>query len=297
MSPTTYPDARREIGTRYAQRLTAKLTDVDVLIGIGEFSKMTYLSVKALRHYHEVGLLEPADIDPATGYRRYSTAQVATAQAIRRFRDLEMPIDEVRVVLATDDPAERNRAIIAHLERMQRQLDETRSAVDSLHALLSGPPHPKGTVEVRRLPVTTVLAARSNVGADCGPFLERAYAELHEHADRLGLTVDDADSALYSDEFFEEEGGEVVALVPIELPSDIDSIAQQLPATIELIDLPAQTVAVLVHDGPFSELDQAYAALGTIVAERGIGGPGPIREIYLTPTRTEVCWPVTTGDM
>ncbi len=296
MTPTTYADPRREIGTLYAQRLTAKLTGVDVLIGIGQFSKMTYLSVKALRHYHEVGLLEPADIDPTTGYRRYSTAQIATAQAIRRFRELEMPIDEVRVVLATDDPAERNRAIIAHLERMQHQLDETRNAVDSLHALLSGPPHPKGTVEVRRLPVTTVLATRSNVGPDCGPFLQRAYTELHECADRLGLSISDVDSALYSDEFFEEEGGEVVALVPVEF-TDSDTIAQQLPTGVELIDLPAQTVAVLVHDGPFSELDQAYAALGTIVAERAIGGPGPIREIYRTPSRTEVCWPVTTGDM
>ena len=72
---------------------------VDVLLSIGEFSKMTYLSVKALRHYHDVGLLEPALIDPATGYRRYSSDQVTTAQAIRRFRDLDMPIDDVRRVL------------------------------------------------------------------------------------------------------------------------------------------------------------------------------------------------------
>src|SRR3954470_14534611 len=69
---------------------------MDVLLTIGEFSKMTYLSVKALRHYHDVGLLEPMLVDPATGYRRYGASQVGTAQAIRRFRDLDMPIDEVR---------------------------------------------------------------------------------------------------------------------------------------------------------------------------------------------------------
>ena len=66
-----------------------------VLLTIGEFSKMTYLSVKALRHYHDVGLLEPALVDPDTGYRRYASSQVGTAQAIRRFRDLEMPVEEV----------------------------------------------------------------------------------------------------------------------------------------------------------------------------------------------------------
>jgi DNA-binding transcriptional MerR regulator len=91
---------------------------VDVLLPIGDFSKMTYLTVKALRHYHDVGLLEPAATDPVTGYRRYAASQVATAQAIRRFRDLGMPIAEVRAVLQADDLAARNRAILSHLERM-----------------------------------------------------------------------------------------------------------------------------------------------------------------------------------
>jgi effector-binding domain-containing protein len=49
----------------------------------------------------------------------------------------------------------------------------------------------------------------------------------------------------------------------------------------------------MVHDGPFSELDQTYGALGTVVAERGIGADGPIREHYPSPDRTEVCWPIT----
>ena len=62
-----------------------------------------------------------------------------------------------------------------------------------------------------------------------------------------------------------------------------------------LTDLPATSYAVLNHEGSFDDLDQAYGALGTFVAERGIGGPGPIREMYLTPTSTDVCWPVTTG--
>ena len=50
---------------------------MDVLLTIGEFSKMTYLSVKALRHYHDVGLLEPALVDPATGYRHYAPSHEA----------------------------------------------------------------------------------------------------------------------------------------------------------------------------------------------------------------------------
>jgi effector-binding domain-containing protein len=91
------------------------------------------------------------------------------------------------------------------------------------------------------------------------------------------------DGALYPDEVFEEGAGEITAFVPVRGGAPTVS------------DLPATTVAVLVHDGPFSDLDQAYGALGTAIAERGIGGPGPIREHYLSSTGTEVCWPVTSG--
>ena len=51
----------------------------------------------------------------------------------------------------------------------------------------------------------------------------------------------------------------------------------------------------MVHDGPFDELDQTYGALGTAVADRGIGDTGPIREHYLDEPTTEVCWPVSIG--
>ena len=111
---------------------------MDTLVGIGEFSKMTYLSVKALRHYHDVGLLEPADIDPSSGYRRYATGQVPVAHAIRRFRELDMPIDEIRVVLQAPDAAAGDRALLRHLERMQQQLEVTQQTVASLQSLLSG---------------------------------------------------------------------------------------------------------------------------------------------------------------
>ena len=72
---------------------------MSVLVSIGDFSRMTHLSIKALRFYHDQGLLEPARIDPDSGYRFYEPAQVPVAQVIRRFRDLDMPLDQVKAVL------------------------------------------------------------------------------------------------------------------------------------------------------------------------------------------------------
>ena len=275
-----------------------KAEHMDVLLSIGDFSKMTYLSVKALRHYHDVGLLEPADIDPATGYRRYAVGQVAIAQAIRRFRDLDMPIDEVRRVLHAPDDATRNRAILAHLERMQTQLEQTQEAVASLQSLLAGAVQPARAVEIRRIPAISALAvARLVEFSTSSDWLYEAYGWLHELADANGVTVTGVDSAIYPDELFEEGAGLTTAYVPVAAGVDVPAGAAPPRAdeTFAVLELPAITAAVLVHDGPFSELDQAYAALGAIVAERGIGGPGPVREHYLSETSTEVCWPVTTG--
>src|ERR1700736_5813240 len=75
---------------------------------IGDFSRATHLSVKMLRHYHELGLLEPAGVDADTGYRRYATEQIVTAQIIRRFRDLDMPLDDIHAVLEAADVETRN---------------------------------------------------------------------------------------------------------------------------------------------------------------------------------------------
>ena len=105
---------------------------MSALVSIGDFSRMTFLSVKALRHYHEVGLLPPAETDPDTGYRRYELSQVPTAQVIRRLRELDMSLDDVRAVIEAPDVGARNEAIGAHLRRMEGQLEQTRATVESL---------------------------------------------------------------------------------------------------------------------------------------------------------------------
>jgi carboxypeptidase Q len=78
------------------------------LLAIGDFARATHLSVKTLRHYHESGLLEPADVDPQNGYRRYTADQISTAQIIRRFRDLDMPLNDIHAVLTAPDLQTRN---------------------------------------------------------------------------------------------------------------------------------------------------------------------------------------------
>jgi DNA-binding transcriptional MerR regulator len=272
---------------------------VDALLTIGEFSKMTYLSVKALRHYHDVGLLEPVDIDSTTGYRRYSTAQVSTAQAIRRFRELDMPLEQVRAVLDAPDVTSRNEAILTHLRHMQQQLERTQTTVASLQTLLEDVQR-TSTVGRRSIGPTSTLAITESVGFDdTGDWCGSAFDELHRELGRVGLDPAGPDGALYFTDFFELGLGKVTAFVPIVGEPVPTGRTGRTGRTVRL-DLPAADVAVLVHEGSFADLDRTYGALGTHVALQRIGLDGPIREHYLVAGddvdpadhRTEVCWPV-----
>jgi DNA-binding transcriptional MerR regulator/effector-binding domain-containing protein len=268
------------------------------LLSIGAFSQSTHLSVKALRHYDRIGLLEPAAVDPTTSYRSYSAAQVPTALLIGRLRGLEMPLDEVGRVLAAPDPAARDAAIAAHLERMEQRLADTQQAVASLRMLLRGEPTGP-SVERRGVGPISVLALRAVVDwDDTYDWLGSAFEALWSALGAAGVAAAGAEGALYSPEFFESHRGEVVAFVPITPDAASAWPAGAGPVSVE--QLPAATLAVATHRGPFAEIDQTYGALGAAVAEGLRGAGGPIREHYLSGAASlggpelhaEVCWPI-----
>lgn len=254
---------------------------MSTLVNIGDFSRMTFLSVKALRHYHQVGLLPPAEIDPDSGYRRYELSQVPTAQVIRRLRELGMSLDDVRAVIEAPDVDARNAAIGAHLAKMETELEQTRATVKSLRLLLDEKPPPAIAVGYRVDEPAAALAIRAEIAHDdMFQWLEAAFAELRPAVGRR----DAVDGALFSGELMEDEFGEIVALVPG---------AGEPAGRVIALELPRVEYAVAVHAGPLEEVDRTYAALGAVVAERAIGIQGPLlRENYLGGDRIEVCWPV-----
>ena len=140
-------------------------------LAIGDFSRATHLSIKTLRHYHRVGLLAPADVDPDTGHRRYTTEQIPTAQVIRRFRSLDMPLDDIRAVLTAPDLKTRNELIAAHLSRLEDSLARTQQATASLRDLLQ--PHRKAAAAVEHRSVGAVPAG--------------SRARGHRHQGRVAL--------------------------------------------------------------------------------------------------------------
>jgi DNA-binding transcriptional MerR regulator len=263
-------------------------------LSIGDFSRMTYLSIKALRHYHELGLLEPADVDPHTGYRSYDTTQVPIAQVIRRFRELGMPVEQVKAVLNAPDLAERNALIVNHLKRMESQLEQVQSTVSSLRTLLE--PLPTDiAVEYRSVPSIRASSITNVVKLDeIESWWLAAFAEIYDALRAAGVRATGPAGGLYPTELFTEEVGEATVFVPIADPLESSG-------RVRVIELPPVELAVALHRGPHRGADRTYGALGTHVAERALGVEGPIREHYLVTSddtadesqlRTEICWPV-----
>jgi DNA-binding transcriptional MerR regulator len=108
------------------------------LMPIGRFSRLTGLSVKALRHYDELGLLRPAAVDAQTGYRSYSSAQVGQAAAIRTLRRLELPLDDIATLLSTDEPAVVRRVLVDHQRRTAWRSAQLNTILQGLQPLIDG---------------------------------------------------------------------------------------------------------------------------------------------------------------
>jgi DNA-binding transcriptional MerR regulator len=158
-------------------------------LAIGDFSRATHFSVKTLRHYHRLGLLIPAEIDPDSSYRRYTTEQIPTAQVIRRFRDLEMPLDQIGAVLQAPDVESRNELISAHLARLEQNLLETQEAVASLRDMLQGS-SPATPLEHRSDPALQTAAISETVSLDVlAPWFQGALGELTATLAAQGVTT------------------------------------------------------------------------------------------------------------
>ena len=179
---------------------------MDDLLSIGRFARLSGLSVGALRHYDETGLLAPAEVDRFTGYRRYRRDQLATARAIGRLRDLEVPLETIRAVLATDDPAER-----------QRLLGEQRARVEARIYRLQRIHHVIGQLSQGKEPLVSEAVVRYDLPAHdldaadhrrLGKDLYNHVWTLLETADRTAEQTDEMIHAAHASRWHWTVGGE-----------------------------------------------------------------------------------------
>jgi DNA-binding transcriptional MerR regulator len=115
---------------------TPGVDEPGALLTIGRFARRTGLSIGALRHYGDIGLLEPAAVDQSTGYRYYRPDQVDTARLIATLRDLDVGLPAIAAIVAGSD-ADRETALRAHLSRTEAAATRLQRLAHRLRMLLA----------------------------------------------------------------------------------------------------------------------------------------------------------------
>jgi effector-binding domain-containing protein len=264
------------------------------LLPIGRFSEICRLSIPALRHYDELGLLQPAAVDQDTGYRYYSLAQADDAERIRTMRFLEMPLPEIRTVLA-GDPERTRQTLENHRDRLRESTDRQRYAIALLDSMLHEEPHMTYEVHLRETQPQPAASIHGQVAwAEIGSFFSSALTEICELVAEQAVRYAGPPLTIYHCADSKEAEVDLEVALPVAEPIE--------PAgRVEAIVVPGGLVATTMHCGPYAEVGPAYRALAEWIQEHGHEHAGPPREVYLTDPsevkdpgayRTEVVWPI-----
>ena len=253
------------------------------MLSIGRFADATGLTVKALRHYDEMGLLVPARVDPDNGYRYYDAAQIEDAVAIRRLRALELPLNEVGALVEADGDTLRDR-LAAHGYRVAEEARDKHSLLIELGALVEGGGD-EVVVEVRDVPELRLAATIRHLRfVDPEGVTEMILLARDRLAER-GIAPAGAPTAL-----FRSGDGDGTHLVEAGLPVAAGAEGDDL---LRVTVYPAASAATAAHVGSYEGLHVTAQRFIATVLGQGLRFAQPIRIEYVEPdVSARLVWPL-----
>lgn len=252
------------------------------LLPIGQFARLTGLTVRAVRHYGELGLLQPTDVDPDTGYRYFAQGQVVDAERIKRLRFLELALDEIQEILAADDPDLTRTKLLSHRAKMAELAATTEQILTTLQKIIEGEEELVpgimdlgDEVEIKEVPAHPVLIIRERAPLEkMSEVIPAAYRELEDYLSELA--IDPAGPPITVCPYADDEG---MVSVENSFPVEKGVVGR---GRIDADTLPACTVVALMHRGHYNELDRSYRALTAFVEREGLETAAEPREVYWT---------------
>jgi len=234
--------------------------------------------VKVLRHYDDLGLLEPARVDPGTGYRFYTPAQLPRLHRIVALRHLGFTLDQIRRLLADDLPAAQIRGMLtlrrAEIEqRLRAEQGRLAGVEERLRRIEQDDRLPPYEVAVRSLAPQTVAAIRVSMSGTT-PEVEPLFEEIEAYVARHQARAAAPPLLLRHGTTRRLGGADLEVAVPIVRPVP----GNDRVAAYELTG--AEAAACVMHTGSYADLHQAVAALHMEVAALGYQPTGPLRAVY-----------------
>jgi DNA-binding transcriptional MerR regulator len=266
---------------------------------IGDFSKLCRVPVKTLRYYDEVGLLKPAHVDEFTGYRNYTFEQLARLNRILALKDLGFSLEEIGHLLTEDVSVEAMRGMLklrrADIrQHVQEETDRLARVEARLKQIEQENYMSKYDTVIKRVEPLNVACLRDIVPSP--PEQGGLWHELETYLSEHNIRPTGPCLSLYHDDEYKERDWDIEVCEPIEgdLPESERVKVCQLPSV--------ETMACVLHHGPFITIGEAYDAIMRWIGENGYQITGPAREVYLRTaeggsqedpdTVTEVQFPV-----
>lgn len=245
------------------------------MFSIGEFSRITGMTIKTLRFYHEEGLLIPSYVDPQTGYRFYNDNKIDAARLIGLLRELDFSLEEIRDLLRLEgEDTAFLEVLCKHRQLLQDKLKRYRKVARSLDEVIAREKEAQcamaqATLEVHEKVLDPVLIAGIRMRgkySECG----KAFGRVCR---RFGRHICGKPMLLHFDCEFREDDADFEACVPIRKGSDAgDMTVRQLPG--------GHCVA-LVHQGPYDQLGKSYQKILSYIQQKGYRVAVPSREVYI----------------
>ncbi len=256
---------------------------------IGEFSRITRVTIDTLRHYDALGLLKPAEVDPFTGYRYYSARQLGSLNRILALKEVGFSLEEIARILKQDLTNEELRGMLK--AQLLRAEEEARSAqvrqeriLARLNYLSLEDEMPDYEVTLKPVDQLTVAAIRKTV-----PTLEEMPRRCSEMFDAIehwvrenGLPLGPSMSIYYNEGFVRENIDTECAFV-IPNPDTGKTIVPEEPIEVrqlEAVPLMASTIAMNDFYKKPGGLSPAYNALAQWIEGNGYRIAGPPRELF-----------------
>jgi DNA-binding transcriptional MerR regulator len=254
------------------------------MYSIGEFARLAGVSVRTLRHYDEIGLLPPATVDPLTGYRGYSAAQLGQLNRIMALKELGLSLVQARRLLTGVTLEELRGMLILRRAQLEHELAQHTSQLLGIEARLNHIARegamPADDIVIKEIPAMGVVLLAGPAPGWGAPNIVPVVNELYEQFDELRIRdrVQEAGPCLIFYEY--GEGGEDI-MVHLALP--VAGPPDDLPAPAQYRVLPEIEAAVAVRTGPAAGIfPMVYQDLVRWIEERGYQAvPGSAREVWV----------------
>ena len=244
------------------------------MFSIGEFSRITRLTIKTLRLYHEKGLLVPRHVDPDTGYRYYNRKNIETANTIKILRRFEFSLKEIREIVKeyTDESD-----LVAFLEQKKTEVQTNISRYSDILSALEGIIRAekeaivKSSLEfdIEEKEVDTILIAGYRMKGK----YEEAGKGFQIISKAAGRYITGNPMSLYYDGEYMEDGADFEPCFPVRKGKNTEELSVR--------ELKGGRAVSVIHKGPYEELGRSYEKIFAYINQKALKTILPTREIYI----------------